>query len=568
MKTRFSLLCIALTLLVYGFASAQDGSLPFGARAGGFRPTSTILHQQRAGSRAGRVWFETNLADDGLGFNGSYLNLGGKTRLGEDRLDGRWLFEGQVGHSIEESGGFFSNVGIERVFSIPAAGADLSVGVWYDFDGDRQEAFSNVFHQVGVSASIKSERFDLIGNGYFPVGVQDNVIGDPTGQEYFFGNSIILEAGIDSALQGFDVTLRVRPRRLAFVNGYVDFGGYGYNSDLIDSFGGGRVRVGFQVLRGLLVNVEVNHDNRFNTTGVLGLGWVFGANNSGYGNEYSQQGRDLERTVRNDRLVRFSQAAVLAIDPDTGAPFNVVHVDNTADPAFENGTAETPFSTLIAAQFQSDPGDLIFVNAGDGTDRNLSEGIILQDNQTLFGAGTPALLPLASGENLLLNHDVGQIPTISNSGGFAVVTLANNNDVLGINIDATGAQFGIFGNGNQASISNTTVTGATLDGVLYSGTDDVTIFQNTFADNGRNGLFLNNQLDQTANISILENTATGNLLDGIRLLNYDPASLELAFNNTSNNLRHGLNLENYLNSNANPITILNHTADSNAARVC
>jgi len=171
---------------------------------------------------------------------------------------------------------------------------------------------------------------------------------------------------------------------------------------------------------------------------------------------------------------------------------------------------------------------------------------------------------VAGGQNLLLNHDVGQPPTISNSGGFAVVTLADDNDVVGVNIDGTGAQFGIFGNGNQASIRNSTVTGATLDGVLYSGTGDVTITDNTFADNGRNGVFLNNQLDQTANISIRGNTVTGNILDGIQLLNYDPASLDIAFNNTSNNLRHGLNLENYLNSNANPITILNHTSDSNA----
>jgi len=303
--------------------------------------------------------------------------------------------------------------------------------------------------------------------------------------------------------------------------------------------------------------------SNFNTTGVLGLGWVFGANASGYGNEYSQQGRDLERTVRNDRLVRFSQAAVLALDPDTGAPFNVVHVDNTADPNFEDGSAETPFSSLLTAQNQSDPGDLIFVNAGDGTDRNQDMGIVLQDDQLLFGAGIPALLPLAGGQNLLLNHDVGTVPTISNSGGFAVVTLADDNDVVSLNIDATGAQFGIFGNGNQASIRSNTVTGATLDGVLYSGTGDVTISDNTFADNGRNGLFLNNQLDQTANISISGNTATGNLLDGIRLFNYDPASLNIANNNTSNNLRHGLNLENNLSSSANPITILNHTSDSN-----
>ena len=574
MKTCFSLLCIALTLCVYSAASAQRGLHYGGIHQGGgpggaigesvFRPVSGDLYQ-RTGSRAGRVWFETNLADNGLGFNGSYLALGGKRRIGEDRLDGRWLFEAQLGHSVEENGGFFANVGIERVFSIPAAGADLSVGVFYDYDGDRQALFANTFHQVGVSAAIKSRRFDLIGNGYFPTGIQDNVFGDPNGEEYFFGNNIVLVPGIDSALEGFDVTLRMRPKRLAFVNGYVDLGGYGFNSDLVDAFGGGRVRVGFQILRGLAVNLEVNQDNRFGTTGVVGLGWIFGAHSSGFGNEYSQQGRDLEQTVRNDRIVRYNQDAVLAIDPDTGLAYNVIHVNNTSDPAFENGSAELPFNSLQTAQAQSSPGDIIFVNAGDGTDRNQDMGIALQDNQRLFGSGAPVLIPIQDGMNLNLNHSIdGNTPTISNNGGFAVVTLADNNDVAGIDVDATGSQFGIFGNGDTATIRNNTVSNAVVDGVRLAGTGDVTVTGNTFADNGRDGLFLLNQLDQTATITIEDNLATGNLLDGISLLNYDPLLLNLNNNTTNNNLRHGLFLENYVNSNSIPITILAHTADSNA----
>ena len=126
MKTSLSLLSIVLTLFLYSVASAQSGPHYGGAIGESvFRPVSGDLHSQRTGSRAGRVWFETNLADDGLGFNGSYLALGGKRRIGEDRLDGRWLAEAQLGHSIEDNGGFFANVGIERVFSIPAAGACL-----------------------------------------------------------------------------------------------------------------------------------------------------------------------------------------------------------------------------------------------------------------------------------------------------------------------------------------------------------------------------------------------------------------------------------------------------------
>ena len=44
------------------------------------------------------------------------------------------------------------------------------------------------------------------------------------------------------------------------------------------------------------------------------------------------------------------------MDPTTGAAYNVIHVDNNADPAFEDGTAERPYTTLVAAQNLSAEG--------------------------------------------------------------------------------------------------------------------------------------------------------------------------------------------------------------------
>ena len=387
MKIRFSLLCIAIMFMAFSIADAKQGRLlnRDGYAQAGFQQLSGDLLRQPG--TPGRLWFEANVAEQGLGYEGSYLTVGGKTRLGEDRFDGRWLFEGQVHHSLEDDGGFFANVGIERVFSIDAANADISVSAWYDFDDDTQAAFSHRFHQVGVSTAIKTPKWDLIGAGYFPTGIQDYSFGDPSGHNCFVGNSIVLTPGIDSALQGFDVTLRLRPQQLAMANGSIDIGGYHYNSDLVDAFGGVRFRLGFQVLQGMIVSAELNHDDRFDTTGVLGIGWAFGGGASARGSEYSLGGRDLEQTVRNDHIVRFNQDVVLAIDPETGVPYNVVHVENTADPAFQDGTAETPFSTLRAAQQNSAPGDFIVVNSGDGTDRGLNQGIRLQDNQRLVGTG-------------------------------------------------------------------------------------------------------------------------------------------------------------------------------------
>jgi hypothetical protein len=133
----------------------------------------------------------------------------------------------------------------------------------------------------------------LIGNGYFPVGTQDYVYGELSGTDCFFGHDIVIIPGVDTALEGFDVTLRTRPWQMAMVNGTFDIGAYSYRSDVIKSFGGGRLRMGVQVFRGLMVNAEINYDDRFYTTGALSMGWLFGANESGYGHEYSRVGRDL-----------------------------------------------------------------------------------------------------------------------------------------------------------------------------------------------------------------------------------------------------------------------------------
>jgi len=557
MKTRLSLLCIALTLLIINVADAQHGRLhnrlQGGLRGGGgstldsgFQHVSGDLLQtgQRSGGRAGRLWFEANLAEDGLGFQGPYFTVGGKTRLFEDRLDGRWLFEGQFHHSIDENGGPFANIGISRVFSIDSAGADVSMGVWYDYDGDRQATFSHTFHQVGVSGSIKTRRWDLIGNGYIPTGVQDFILGDPTGQNNFFGNNIVITPGIDSGLQGFDVTLRMRPKALAFANGTVDVGGYHYNSDLVNAFGGGRVRMGFQVLGGMIVNLEVNHDDRFDTTGVLGLGWIFGSNAGGAGNEYSGIGRDLEQTVRNDHIVRFNQDVVLAIDPETGLAYNVVHVNNTANGVIGVGSAELPFSTLLQAEQQSVEGDIIYVAAGDGTDRLYRDGITLKDDQFLISGGSGQLIPLAGGGFFQPNGVPGGAATISNSGGDFVVRLASNNVVGGINIDATGATYGILAEGQAVrggEVRDTNVSGANLSGIhLLAVTGDWNFLRNTSTGNGVDGLFVNGGLDPTSNWNFEDNFFDNNGFDGLHLQNYDGQTLTIRSNQTSNNGRHGL----------------------------
>ena len=583
MKKRLSIFCTALAMFAANSAEAQLGHRlgdHIGNRGGiqGSQPVFQNFSSEiglgavrrrngQAGrsGKPGRLLFRSSTADKGLGFDGSYLTLQAKNRLFEDQLDGRWLIEGNVHHSIEDDGGFFANVGLERVFSIDAAGADVSLSAWYDYDGDKRTGFTHDFHQVGASAQIKTRKWDVIGNGYFPVGIQEYAFGSATNS--FVGNSIVVIPGVDAALEGFDVTLRSRPERLAFVNGTIDLGGYHYSAEAVNAFAGGRVRLGFQLPRGFIVNAEVNHDERFDTTGVVSVGWLFGANASGHGHEYSGIGRDLEMTVRNDHIVRFNQDFEVALDPETGAAYNVVHVDNEADPLFADGSAETPYADLLAAQNGSVEGDVILVNSGDGTDRSMDRGITLKNRQRLWSNGQELLIPIQNGENFRLSTDPSGItPTISNDGGFATVVMADDNDVAGLNIDGEGAQFGIWGNGNKGSLRNNTISNANSDGArLASISGDWTVSGNTFADNGRDGLFMIDALDTTSTISFESNTATGNAFEGIHLRNYDPAAIEFLRNVTSNNVRHGMFLENYLNTaGADPIVVQNHIADENA----
>ena len=506
----------------------------------------------------GRLWVSSNFADEGLGYNGSYLTVGGKTRLGEDFLDGRWLTEARLHHSIEDDGGFFANVGVERVFSIKPAGAEVSTGFWYDFDGDQQGNFGHDFSQVGVNAAIKTRRWDLIGNGYFPVGIRNYVSDATAGGSFFQGNNILLTPGIDSAQTGFDVTLRMRPKQLAFMNGTFEVGGYGYSSDLVNSFGGGRLRMTAQTQRGLIVSAEVNHDDRFETTGLLSVGYVFGSV-GGRNSEYAGIGRDLEETSRNDHIVRFNQSVVLAIDPSTGAAYNVVHVaDGAADGG--DGTVENPYDTLFDVQANSEAGDVIFVAAG-GT---LDGGIILKDRQQLLGEGTEQIISIQDNRLFRLGEDTGGNAVLTNTNGANVVRLADDNTVRGLVINGSGATNGISGNlSNNGTLESNVITGAGESGILLSRiTGDWNINNNTLNGNSIDGLWVRATTDPSSTFTVTGNTANGNGFDGIHFQNFEAQQLSLTDNTTNNNGRDGVRLTDYQTA-GGQIDFLGHTADSN-----
>ena len=588
MKTSLRLVCLMIAFFACTqAANSQQFAIPGGAPGfGGDGVFEPAAFQATGGDIGvgfpGRLWFKSSFADRALGFEGSYFTLGGKTRLFNDFLDGRWLGETRLHYSYENSR-FFGNFGIERVFSVDRAGADVSLSFWIDYDDDFEDNFGHTFTQASVNGTIRTRNWDFVANGYFPFETQEFVeVG--TIDDFFFQNSILLSPGNDSALGGFDTLLNFRPQALARVNGTVGIGAYGYGSDLNPFVGGGRVRLGMQLLNNLTVNAEINHDDRFDTTGLVSLGWAWGTN--ARSTEYSKLGRDLEATIRNDHIVRFTEDPVFAINPKTGNPFNVVHVENTADDATEDGTRENPFNALADAQLASSVDDIIFVHTGDGTTNLLDTGIVLQDEQLLLGDGAVHTLAIQNGLNFQFGEDnLALRPILSNVSGGDVVTLANWNTVRGFNIDALGANNGISGTGvdsgtieevaiagapangislDQISgdwrIANTDVNGSDGDGLLVQNAAVGTNFEieNANFDNNLNGIQFSDSSAES--IVISDTTTTNSTLDGIRFDSVVADSVSIASATTTTN---GVNGVAFIDTDIASLSIDSTVADGN-----
>ena len=519
----------------------------------------------------GRVWMEANLGD-GLGYEGSYFTLGAKTHLADDFLDGHWLLETQ-GH-MSENGGFFSNVGLERVFSLKDHGADLTLGGWIDYDGDEYGGFGHSYWQGAVNGSVRTDRWDVVANGYLPLGDTVYTQGSLDGIS-FFQNGIALQAGLDTALQGYDVTFRARPLKVAHLNGFFDLGAYGYESDAVRYFTGARARTGLQLKSGWRISGEINRDDVFEWTGVLQVAYVWGANDRG---TYSGLGNDLDPTLRNDHIVRFQQDLVLAVDPDTGAAYNVIHVDNTAA-AGGDGTNENRFATLAQAQGVAATDDIVFVHRGDGTTTGYDTGFVMSDRQYFLGDGVAHIIPVVGGGGFiqLPNTVDGLRPVITNLTGPAITINGSDTVVRGFVADGSGPgtamSYGIYSDGliiphENYTIEDFDVNDADVDGIhIRNASGNISMARIVAEDNNLDGININNFGTPDSDLSFRDIEARGNGQDGIHINNFDAATLVFVEEILSEqNGRDGVNIENFANASGEGLafSMVGHTFQDNA----
>ena len=432
------LLSICLVIIGGGVARSQIGQMPM-APAGGVANRAVAGFGDLNQNGPGWMYYGVNAADRGLGYNGSYMTLGGFIPYGEDGLGGLWNADLR-GH-LSTYGGFFSNTGIVRKQFL--GGTLLGVGVYWDYDGDQNQypvggtsgaqwgQFGHSYNQVGVSGEWLTDFGNLRSNGYIPVGTTAYTVGAPGSP--FTGNDLLCQYGLDAALSGADLEVGAYIPGLSDWAGMMSVGGYAlgnsrYNwwsgpetgQDVVPWFGGVYTRLDMTFLENWDFSLQYNNDSFFDSTGFARLTYRMG------GSRRRNVPDQMEQPMmRNEHIVRAHQTPTAAVNPVTGQAWNVIHVDDTAAP-LGNGTAETPYRTLAEAQATAvNPYDVVFVQAGASTVTPYASTWQFQaDNQILVGEGSTLQLATTNcGYQQFFAGSGGVRPVLTSAG--TAITLRN-----------------------------------------------------------------------------------------------------------------------------------------------
>jgi hypothetical protein len=457
-------------------AVAQMGQTAM-APAGGVVNRAVAGFQELSQNGPGYLYYGLNAADRGLGYQGSYMTLGGYFPGLEDDLGGLWAAD--VRSHLSVYGGFFSNVGAVRKQFL--GGSLLGVGVYWDYDGDMNQyddtliagtsqtfAGGQAYNQVGVSAEWLTDFGNLRSNGYMPVGSTAQLVGP------FVDYTVLCRNGVNAALTGTDLEVGVYVPGLSDWAGMISVGGYAYGNDRYDFpggqdavpwFGGVYTRLDMTFIENWDFSLQYNNDSYFDSTGFARLTYRMG------GSRRRNVPDQMEQPMmRNEHIVRAHQTPLVAVNPYNGLPWRVLHVDNTSTGAGGGlGTAAAPFTTLgAAAAAATNPFDIVYVHAGSGAASPYitpAGGFTFgAANQYLVGQGSGLVIPTVSCGNrsFFAGNDPGNYPVITNPIGPAIVMDQPNATVS--HVQVVGSPIGISDGAGVPIPSVSTISDVIIQG--------------------------------------------------------------------------------------------------------
>ncbi len=480
-------LTLAIAILIVasvGTVQAQFGQTAM-APSGGLVNGAVARFAELDANGPGWMYWGVNAADRGLGYNGSYMTLGGFIPMSEDDLGGFWSAD--LRSHLSVYGGFFSNVGLVRKQFM--GGTILGVGVYWDYDGDLNQyptagtlgtgpygQFGHAYNQIGVSGEWLTDFGNLRSNGYIPVGTTASTLGAPGSP--FTSNYLLCQYGLDAALTGADLEVGAYIPGLADWAGMISVGGYalgnsrydwsaGTNAgqDVVPWFGGVYTRLDLTLIKNWDFSLQYNNDSYFDSTGFARLTYRMG------GSRRRNVPDQIEQPMmRNEHIVRAHQTPVVAYNPETSAAYRVIHVDSSAA-ALGNGTAQAPVRTLADAQtLATNPYDIVYVHTGNSatTPYAASDWTFGNVNQFLIGEGsTLALNTSTCGYKQFFTSPTSTRPILESTAGVTAagaVILRNGAVVDHLQIEATAGLAGIAAN----NVSLTSPTTTSVNDVLIN----------------------------------------------------------------------------------------------------
>jgi Right handed beta helix region/Inverse autotransporter, beta-domain len=407
-------------------------------------------------------------------------------------------------------------------------------GFWGFVDYDNTHDFG--FTRYGLSYENLGKYFDFRVNGYLLNNNTEYTIGQGQfGEPFFRANEILLShfRTAEAAYDGFDIELGGPLPFLGRhgVNAYV--GPYWVHSDHAGEGVGVQGRINIAVSDTLQVNVQVQEDPVFNSTAFVNVSWALP---DGIPTKWFSPTAVVDRlnsmVWRKDRIpvneiTDISSSPLL--NPGTGAPIDVLHVNPNLPAGSGNGTAEHPFGDLEQARLADNPNvNIILVqprNDGTGTNLAVTQSFQLFNDQNVLGTTTQHQITTLEGNFLLPGFTPGSLPLVSNANnhpGTDVFELANRDQISGFEITGANASNTSFGNGIGNPIGP--IVGFNINQNQFINYLNAVQLENATGTPANNtlGIFANNGSGQ-----IVNNTATGMAgvsQNGFEVINSNPSN--------------------------------------------
>lgn len=485
----------------------------------------------------------------GIGYGRGYTTLEGF--FAPRRCHEMWVpFVDLRGHVFNNST-FAANAGagIRYVNSSIAWG----INSYYDYRS------TDRFHYNQVSAGLEAigSCWSLHINGYLPIGKKQSDYFDPvlTGLfttpsfAFFQGNNFFLNLSGTQALaakqeftfKGIDANASFRMLKKSFFSLDFGMGPYYYQGSYEKFAAGGKANITARFTDYVAIRLNGSYDNLFRQRGQaeFAVSVPFGRRSfskkcssstpvetvpSFFDSRLAKGPERSEIIVLDQERKTLATAAgggtVVAIDPLTGLPYVIWFVNNLSHSA---GTFESPFPTIQEALAVAQPNDIIYVYEGDGTPYDAS--ITLLDDQMLLGSGIAHVVETQLGAISLPAQTEG-VPTVENTMGATMITVANRNTISGFDllvlsagntVDASGIESLSFLNNSYS----TSVTDA-MNSLAFTNCSGTLLIQNNqfimaSGDMGSSGIVLNDGGSESSLLSVFGNTFTNQANRGISL---------------------------------------------------